>query len=83
MPMAKSAYYFELNRKDVVTERNQELLEEIKSIFEENKRRYGVRRVHQELVNRGYNINHKRVQRLMHEAGLSGKRPKESVRFFL
>lgn len=77
MPMAKSAYYFELNRKDVVAERNQELLEEIKSIFEENKCRYGVRRVHQELVNRGHKINHKRVQRLMHEAGLSGKRPKE------
>ena len=77
MSMAKSTYYFELNRKDVVAERNQELLEEIKSIFEENKRRYGVRRVHQELVNRGYNINHKRVQRLMHEAGLSGKRPKQ------
>ena len=77
MSMAKSTYYFEFNRKDVVAERNQELLEEIKSIFEENKRRYGVRRVHQELVNRGYNINHKRVQRLMHEAGLSGKRPKQ------
>ncbi len=77
MPMAKSTYYFELNRKDVVAERNQELLEEIKSIFEENKRRYGVRRVHQELVNRGHKINHKRVQRIMHEAGLSGKRPKQ------
>ena len=57
--MAKSTYYFELNRKDVVSERNQELLEEIKSIFEENKYRYGVRRVHQELVNCGYKINHK------------------------
>ena len=33
--------------------------------------------VHQELVNRGYKVNHKRVQRLMHEAGLAGKRPKE------
>ena len=77
MPMAKSTYYFELNKKDVVAERNQELLEEIKSIFEENKRRYGVRRVHQELVNRGHQVNHKRVQRLMHEAGMVGKRPRE------
>ena len=77
MPMAKSTYYFELNKKDVVAERNQELLEEIKNIFEENKHRYGVRRVHQELVNRGHQVNHKRVQRLMHEAGLVGKRPKE------
>ena len=77
MNMAKSTYYFEIGKKDVVAERNQKLLEEIKSIFELNKRRYGVRRVHQELINRGYTVNHKRVQRLMHEAGLVGKRPKE------
>lgn len=75
--MAKSTYYFEINRNDIVAERNQEVLEEIKNIFEENKRRYGVRRVHQELINRGYQVNHKRVQRLMHESGLAGKRPKE------
>ena len=30
-----------------------------------------------ELVNRGYKINHTRVQRIMHEAGFEGKRPKE------
>ena len=29
-----------------------------------------------ELKNRGYDVNHKRVQRLMHDAGLLGKRPK-------
>ena len=77
MHLAKSTYYFELSKVDVVAERNQETLEEIKNIFELNKRRYGVRRVHQELLNRGYQVNHKRVQRLMHEAGLAGKRPKE------
>ena len=77
MHMAKSTYYFEINKKDVVAERNQRILEEIQSIFESNKRRYGVRRVHQELRNRGYQVNHKRVQRLMHNAGLEGKRPKE------
>ena len=70
--MAKSTYYFEISKKDVVAERNQKLLEEIKSIFDLHKRRYGVRRVYQELKNRGY----KRLQRLMHESGLAGKRPK-------
>ncbi len=75
--MAKSTYYFEIGKKDIVAERNQELLKEINSIFESNKRRYGVRRVHHELINQGYQVNHKRVQRLMHEAGLMGKRPKE------
>ena len=77
MHMAKSTYYFEISKNDIVAERNQEILEEIKSIFEINKRRYGVRRVHHELINRGYKVNHKRVQRLMHESGLLGKQPKE------
>ena len=77
MHMAKSTYYFEISKKDVVAEHNQKLLEEIKSIFDLHKRRYGVRRVYQELKNRGYKVNHKRVQRLMHEAGLAEKRPKE------
>ncbi len=49
----------------------------IKSIFIENKSRYGVRRVHKELIRRGYKVNHKRVQRLMHHSNLLGKRPKE------
>lgn len=75
--MSKSTYYFEINKSDVVADRNEELLIVIREIFEKNKHRYGVRRIYHELLNRGYHINHKRVQRLMHEAGLAGKRPKE------
>ena len=77
MPLSKSTYYYEISKEDIVAERNKEILDEIKSIFESNRRRYGVRRVHHELANRGYQVNHKRVQRLMHKAGLVGKRPKE------
>ena len=77
MHLPKSTYYYEISKTDVVAERNIELLDEIRTVFEQNKRRYGVRRVHQELVNRGFNVNHKRVQRLMHKEGLLGKRPKE------
>ena len=33
---------------------------------------------YKELINRGYKVNHKRVQRLMHDMGLFGKRPKET-----
>ena len=75
--MAKSTYYFEINKTDLVAIRNEELLIIIKEIFLANKGRYGVRRVYMELKNRGYDVNHKRVQRLMHDAGLLGKRPKE------
>jgi len=75
--MAKSTYYFEINKVDVIKVRNTELATEIQMIFDCNKGRYGVRRVHKELVNRGYKVNHKRVQRLMHDMNLHGKRPKE------
>ena len=77
MGMSKSTYYYEISKVDAVEMRNQELMDEIKEIFEHHKHRYGVRRIHRELVNRGRNVNHKRVQRLMHNMGLMGKRPKE------
>ena len=77
MEMAKSTYYYELSKTDAVAERNEKLMSEIRAIFEENKQRYGVRRVYAELKNRGYNVNHKRVQRLMHNMELFGKRPKD------
>ena len=77
MKMARSTYYYEISKVDAVEVRNKELMDEIKEIFEHHKGRYGVRRVHRELVNRGHNVNHKRVQRLMHNLGLMGKRPKE------
>lgn len=77
MPMSKSTYYFELSKVDLVDKRNTALKDEIHKIFKEHKGRYGVRRVYQELLNRGFVVNHKRVQRLMHIMGLAGKRPKE------
>ena len=42
-----------------------------------HKGRYGVRRVYQALKAKGIRVNHKRVQRIMHNKGLLGKRPKE------
>ncbi|MCQ2598708.1 MAG: IS3 family transposase [Treponema sp.] len=75
--MPKSTFYFETTKKDVISERNAVLTEEIQEIFTENKRRYGVRRVYRELLNRGEKVNHKRVQRIMHSMELKGKRPKE------
>ena len=77
MGMAKSTYYFELNKIDAVTDRNRELMNKIQEIFLKHKGRYGVRRIHKELVNQGYTVNHKSIQRLMHNMKLYGKRPKE------
>jgi putative transposase len=42
----------------------------IQSIYDEHKGRYGYRRIRDELFNRGYQVNHKKVQRIMKELGL-------------
>ena len=47
-----------------------EVKEEITAIYHENKGRYGYRRMTMELRNRGFNINHKTVSKLMKELGL-------------
>lgn len=73
--MAKSTYYYEISKTDLVAERNEELSKEIERIFWEHKGRYGVRRITAALRNLGYSVNHKRVQRLMKDMGLKGLRP--------
>ena len=77
MELSKSTYYYELGKTDKVQERNADIISEITAIFHEHKGRYGVRRIHQELLNRGFRVNHKRVQRIMKQLELTGKRPKE------
>ena len=77
MGLSKSTYYYEIGKTDKVQERNADVTFEITTIFYKHKGRYGVRRVHQELLNRGFPVNHKRVQRIMNQLGLPGKRPKE------
>ncbi len=47
--LSRSTYYYELGRTDKVRERNAELSSEIVSVFNENRKRYGVRRAHREL----------------------------------
>jgi putative transposase len=76
MGMARSTYYYELSKTDVVAKRNEDITKKIVEIFNENKQRYGVRRVYRELRNQDCKVNHKRVQRIMHAEGLLGKRPK-------
>jgi transposase InsO family protein len=49
----------------------------IRTVFDRHKSRYGVRRIHHELLNMGHSVNHKKIQRLMKKMDLKGKRPKE------
>ena len=62
--LPRSTYYYQLKELDGL-DKDKELKAEIQSIFIEHKGNYGYRRIHLELRNRGYLVNHKRVQRLM------------------
>lgn len=70
--MKRSTYYYTINKEDKDT-KNDEVMNEIISVFYEHKERYGYRRVTLELINRGYSINHKKVLRLMNRMGLYAK----------
>lgn len=70
--LARSTYYYHLKQLEK-PDKDQELKAEIQSIFIEHKGNYGYRRVHLELRNRGYLVNHKRVQRLMKVLNLQAK----------
>lgn len=74
--LPRSTYYFEISKCDI-DDKKETLINEITRIFNENEQRYGVRRVVAELKNRGFIVNHKKVQRIMHKFHLLGKRPKE------
>ena len=54
----------------------------IKEIFQENRGRYGYRRITLELHNRGYIINHKTVQKLMKQCGLKCEIRKKKYRSY-
>ncbi len=70
--LARSTYYYYLKQLDQL-DKNQELKTEIQAIYNEHKGNYGYRRIHLELRNRGYMVNHKRVQRLMKILGLTAR----------
>lgn len=71
----KSSYFYTIKTFDRVDE-DKDIKDLITVIFNENKSRYGYRRVTLELRNRGITINHKRVKRLMKILNLYAAKPK-------
>src|SRR5699024_8966847 len=67
--LPESTYHYHLSKKNEPSE-DKGLEELIQEIFEENKERYGYRRITAELKARGHQVNHKRVLRLMRKLGL-------------
>ena len=75
--VSKSTYFYHMSNMEKTNESEEKIKNQIISIFNENKGRYGYRRITLELKNRGFNVNHKRVQRIMKELGLKSiQRPK-------
>lgn len=67
--ISKSNFYYHLNRLKQ-PDKYTDVKEEIKSIYHENKGRYGYRRITVELHNRGFLINHKTVFKITKALGL-------------
>ena len=67
--LARSTYYYHLKQIDQ-PDKDKKIKDEIQAIFTEHKGNYGYRRIHLELRNRGFKVNHKKVQRLMKVLGL-------------
>lgn len=67
--MARSTFYYHIKQSRLPYKYTREK-EEILSIYHEHKGRYGYRRITSEMQNRGYNINHKTVLRLMNANGI-------------
>ena len=70
--LARSTYYYQLKQLDGL-DKDKELKTEIQAIYSEHKGNYGYRRVTLELRNRGFTVNHKKVQRLMTVLGLTAR----------
>ena len=74
--MPRSTFYYHL-KKSKKEDKYKVEKDEILLIFQENKGRYGYRRITLEMRNRGYIINHKTVAKLMRIIGLKSiQRPK-------
>ena len=74
--MPRSTFYYHL-KKSKKEDKYKVEKDEILLIFQENKGRYGYRRITLEMRNRGYIINHKTVAKLMRIMGLKSiQRPK-------
>ena len=70
--LARSTYYYQLKQLDR-QDKDKEIKGEIQEIYYEHKGNYGYRRITLELRNRGFVVNHKKIQRLMKALGLSAR----------
>ena len=78
--LARSTYYYHLKKR--TEDKYSMIKQEIESIFNENKQRYGYRRILLALRQKGVELNHKTVHKLMQSMGLRGKRRKSKYKSY-
>jgi putative transposase len=75
--VTRQGYYAWKGRGPSQRDRDDSALKtKIRTLFEFHKKRYGVRRIHAELLRSGVRVGYKRVQRLMVEMGLVSVHPR-------
>ncbi len=79
--MKRSTYYYHIKHKSY-PDKYKNLKIAIQEIYAKNKGRYGCRRIHAVLKQKGYTINHKTTQKLMKELRLQGKQIKNRYRSY-
>ena len=71
--LSKSTYFYKVEHMDYKYKKDEEIRTKILEIFNNNYCKYGVPRITLELRNSGYNINKKRVERIMKELKLKAR----------
>ena len=71
--ISRSDYYYVLSKEDRDL-KNDELMNRIIDIYYHHEGRYGYRRIRLQLQREGYQVNHKKVERLMKRLDLKGKK---------
>ena len=79
--LPRSDYYYWKNRIDPDT-KNSDLMDAITTIYTENHKRYGYRRITLQLKNEGWAVNHKAVKRLMSKLNLYGITPRAKYKSY-
>ena len=79
--LPRSDYYYWKNRIDPDT-KNSDLMDAITTIYTDNHKRYGYRRITLQLKNEGWTVNHKAVKRLMSKLNLYGITPRAKYKSY-
>ena len=79
LSMARSRYFYQIKAMSS-TEKYHELRSKIRKIFDENKERFGYRRIHAILKNQGTIVSEKVIRRIMREESLTVRIKKRLTR---